>query len=164
MKPCVYHRSMVPVEGLEMWTHISNVSMYRKKQMARRGPTEWLREGWARLGTCCIALNGSLLCQQQEQWKIKLLNENGALVEYWLAVVLTTIPGNSGNVDPVSTFVETTKSPVAVALQVLKVVNIVSCVHVIPWITTSSMTRDWLYEWLIVNSHIDLASWNNVDN
>jgi hypothetical protein len=32
---------------------------------------------------------------------MKLLNDDGAFDEYWLALALTTIPENSGNLDPV---------------------------------------------------------------
>ena len=47
-------------------------------------------------------------------------------------------------------------------MQVLCVGNIVSCAHVIPEIDTSSKTGDgWNEQW-IVNSHIDLATWNDV--
>jgi hypothetical protein len=57
--------------------------------------------------------------------KIKLQNEDGAFVEYWLAVAQTTIPQNSGNFDPVSKFVQLRKAPAEVALQVFSVGNIV---------------------------------------
>jgi len=69
--------------------------------------------------------------QLQRLFKIKLQNEDGAFVEYWLALVLTTIPENSGNLDPVSKFVQLRKAPAAVALQVFSVGNIVGCAHVI---------------------------------
>ena len=51
-------------------------------------------------------LNGRLVWQLQRQFKIKLLNENRAFVEHWLALVLTTIPEKSGNLDPFSKFVQ----------------------------------------------------------
>ena len=88
------------------------------------------------------ALNGRLPWQLQRLFKIKLLNKDGAFVEYWLALALTTMPENSGNLDPVSKFVQVTKAPVAVALEVFSMGNIVGCAHVVPEITTSSYTGD----------------------
>ena len=96
--------------------------------------------------------------------KIKLLNEDGAFVEYWLALALTTIPENSGNLDPVSKFAQVRKAPAAVALQVFSVGNIFGCVHVIPEIATSSKTGHGRNELWIVNSQIDLGTWNDVYN
>jgi hypothetical protein len=110
------------------------------------------------------ALNGHLPWQLQRLFKIELQNEDGAFVGYWLALALTTIPENSGNLDPVSKFVRVRKAPAAVALQVFSVGNIVGCAHVIPETATSSKTGDGLNERWIVNSHIDLATWNDVYN
>jgi hypothetical protein len=86
------------------------------------------------------ALNGHLPWQQQRLLKIELLNEDGAFVEYWLAMALTTIPENSDNLDRVSKFVQVTRAPAAIALQVFSVGNIVGPAHVIPEIATSSKT------------------------
>jgi len=100
----------------------------------------------------------------QQLFKIKLLNEDGALVEYGLGQGLTTIPENLGNLDPVSNFVQVKKVPAALALQVWSVQNIVGCAHVIPEIATSRKTWDgWNEQW-IVYIHIDLATWNDVYN
>jgi hypothetical protein len=71
-----------------------------------------------------------------------LQNEDGAFVEYWLAMVLTTIPENSGHLDLVSYFVLVRKALAAVAWQVFSMENIVGCAHVIPEIATSSKTGD----------------------
>jgi len=115
-------------------------------------------------GRCYGAPNGRLPWQLQQLFKIKLLNKDGAFVEYWLALALTTIPQNSGNLEPVSKFVQVRKAPAAVALQVFRVGNIFGCVHVIPEIAASSKTGDgWNEQW-IVNSHIYLATWNDVYN
>jgi len=97
----------------------------------------WVKQRPAR---CCGALNGHLPWQLQRLFKIKLLHEDGAFVEDWLALALTTIPENSCNLDPVLKFVQVRKAPAAVALQVLNVGNIVGCAHVIPEIATSSKT------------------------
>jgi hypothetical protein len=79
-------------------------------------------------------------------------------------MAFTTIPENSGNLDPVSEFVQVGKAPSDVALQGFSMGNIVSCAHVIPVIATSSKTADgWNKQW-IVNSHIDLVTWNDVYN
>jgi hypothetical protein len=110
------------------------------------------------------ALNGRLPWQLQRLLKIKLQNEDGAFVEYWLPLALTTIPENSGNLDPVSKFVQLRNALAAVALQVFSVGNIVGCAHVIREIATSSKTGDGWNERWIVNSHLDLATWNDVYN
>jgi hypothetical protein len=66
--------------------------------------------------------------------------------------------------DPVSKFVQVSKAQAAIPLQVFSVGNIVGCAHVIPEFATSSKTGDgWNEQW-IVNSHIDLATWNDVYN
>jgi hypothetical protein len=110
------------------------------------------------------ALNGRLPWQLQRLFKIKIQNEDGAFVEYWLALALTTIPGNLGNLDPVSKCVQVRKAPAADAWQVFSVGNIVGCAHVIPEAATSSTTgAGWNERW-IVNSHIDLVTWNDVYN
>jgi hypothetical protein len=121
---------------------------------------------WAkqRPGRCNGALNGHLSWQLQRLFKIKLLNDDGACVEYWLALAVTTIPENSGNLDPVSKFVQVIKAPAAIALHDFRVGNIVGCAHVIPEIATSSKPGDgWRGPW-IVNSQIDLVTWNDVYN
>jgi hypothetical protein len=56
------------------------------------------------------------------------------------------------------------KAPAAVALPVFSVGNIVGCAHVIPEIATSIQTGDGRNERWIVNSHIDLAMWNDEYN
>jgi len=138
MELCIYHGIKVRVEGLEG---------ERISQMCRcTGSQSWCRgdrqNDWVSVkqcpGRCYGTLNGRLPWQLQRLFKIKLFNEDGAFVEYWLALALTTIPENSGNLDPVSKFVQVRKAPAAVALQVFSVGNIVSCAHVIPEIATSS--------------------------
>jgi hypothetical protein len=42
--------------------------------------------------------------------------------------------------------------------------NIVGCAHIIPEIATTSKTGNGWNERWIVNSHIDLATWNDVYN
>jgi len=127
----------------------------------RRNDSVWVKQCPER---CYGALNGRLPWQLQRLFKIKLLNEDGAFVEYWLALVLTTIPENSGNLNPVSKFVQVRKAPAAVALHVFRVGNIVGCTHIIPEMATSCKTGDGRNERWIVNSHIDLSTWNGVHN
>jgi hypothetical protein len=99
----------------------------------------WVKQ---RPGRCCGALNGPLPWQLQRLFKIKLQNEYGTFIEDWLAMALTTIPEHSGNLDPVSKFVQVRKAPADVALQVFRVGNIVGCAQVIPEIATSTKTGD----------------------
>jgi hypothetical protein len=80
------------------------------------------------------------------------------LVEYWLALALTTRPENSGNFDPISKLVQVRQASAAGALEVISVGNIVGCAHLIPEIATSNQTGgEWTKRW-IVNSHIDLGN------
>ena len=115
-------------------------------------------------GRCYGALNGRLPWQLQRPFIIKILNEDGAFVEYWLGPVLTTIPENSGNLDPLSKFVPARKILTAVAWQVFSMGNIVGCAHIIPEIATSSKTGEGRNEQWIVTSHIDLVTGNDVYN
>jgi len=115
-------------------------------------------------GRCYGTLNGRLLWQLQRLLKIKLLNKDGAFIEYLLALALTTIPENSGNLDPISKFVQVRKALAAVALHVVNVGNIVGCTYIIPEIATSSKTGDGRNEQWIVSGHIDLVTWNDVYN
>jgi len=164
MELCIYHGINVQVEGLEG---------ERISQMCRStGSQSWhggdRRNNWVgmkqRPGRCYGALNGHLPWQLQQLFKIKLQNKDGAFVEYWLALALTTTPENSGHLDPVSKFVQVRKAPAAIALQVFSVGNIVGCAHVIPEIATCSKTGHERNEGWNVNSHIDLATWNDVYN
>jgi len=75
--------------------------------------------------------------------------------------MLTTIPENSGNLDPISQFREVRKAPAAVSSKVFSVGNIVGCAHVIPKIAAGCKTGDGMNGRCIVNSHIDLATWND---
>jgi len=164
MECCIYHSLRVQVACLER-EPISLICWCTGSQSWREGD-RWDDWVWAkqRPGRCYGALNGRLRWQLQWPFKIKLLNKDGTFVEYWLALALTTIPEKSGNLDPVSNFVQVRKAPTAVALQVFSVDNIVGCAHVIPAIATSSKTGDGQNQRWIVNSHIDLATWNNEYN
>jgi len=164
MELCIYHGIKVQVEGLDS-EQLSQMCQCTGSQSWRGGDwrNDWV---WVKqpLGRCYGVLNGRLPWQLQRLFKIKLLNEDGAFVEYWLALALTTIPENSGNLDPISQFVQVRKAPAAIALQVFSVGNIVDCAHVIPEIATISKTGDGWNERWIVNSHIYLVTWNDVYN
>jgi len=164
MELCIYHAIKVQLEGLE-GECISQICRCTGSQ-SWHGGDQWNDWVWVkqRLGRCYCALNGRLQWQLQQLFKIKLLNEDGAFVEYWLALALTTIAGNSGNLDHVSKLVQVRRAPEAVALQVFSVGTIVGCAHVILEIATSSKTGDGRNERWIVNSHIDRATWNDVYN
>jgi len=164
MELCICHGIKVQVEGLDgecitqMWRCTGSQSWCGGD---RRNDWVWVKQ---RPGRCYGGLNGRLPWQLQRLFKIKLLNKDGAFVEYWLALALTTIPENSGNLDAISKFVQWRKALAAVGLQVFSMGNIVGCAHVIPEIATSSKTGDRWNEGWIVNSHIDLATWNDVYN
>jgi len=106
MELCIYHGIQVQVEGLE-GECISQMCRCTGSQSCHGGDRQddwvWVKQC---LGRYCGVLNGRLLWQMQSLLKIKLQNENGTFVEYWLALVPTTIPENSGNLDQVSKFVQ----------------------------------------------------------
>jgi len=164
MELCSYHGIKVQVEGSEC-ERISQMCRCTESQSWRGGDrrNDWV---WVKQlpGRCYGALNGCLPWLLQSLFKIKLQNKEGAFVENWLALALTTIPENSGNLDPVSTFVQVVKAPAAIAFQVVSMGNVVGCAHVIPEIATSSKLGNGRNERWIVNSHIDLATWNDVYN
>jgi hypothetical protein len=91
-----------------------------------------------------------------------LQNEDQPLVEYWLALPLAAIPDNSGILYSVPKILLVRNALAAVALKVFKGGNIVGCAHVIPEIATSSNTGDRHNKQWIVNSHMDLATSNDV--
>jgi hypothetical protein len=164
MELCIYNGIKVQVEGLH-GERISQIWRYTGSQswhgVNRRHDCVWVTQ---RPGRCYGALNGRLPWQLQRLFKVKLLNEDGAFVEYWLALALTPIPENSGNLDSASKFVHVRKAPAAVAFQDFSVGNIVGCADVIPEIAASSKTGDGRNARWIVNSHIALATWNDVYN
>jgi hypothetical protein len=66
--------------------------------------------------------------------------------------------------DPGSKFVQVRKATAAVALQVFSVGYIVGCAHVFPEIAACSKTGDGWNERWILNTHIELVTWNDVYN
>jgi len=106
MELWIHHALKAQVEGLngehisQMWRCTGSQSW---REGDRRNDCMWVKQ---LLGRCKGALNGRLPWQLQQLFKITLQNKNGAFVEYWLALALTTIPANSGYLDPVSKFVQ----------------------------------------------------------
>jgi len=164
MELCIFHGIKVQVQGLD-GEYISQICRCTVSQSQRRGDRRndwvWVQQ---RPGRCYGAVNGRLLWQLQRLLKIKLLNENGAFIKCWWALALTTIPENSGNLNPVLKFVQFTKALAAVVFQVFSVGNIVGCGHIIQVIAASSKTGDGRNAQWIVNSNIDLATWTDVYN
>jgi len=162
MEFCIKHSIKVQVEGLDA-ERISQMCRCTQTQVWRRGDwwNDWV---WVNQcpGRCYGTLNGHLPWQLQRLFKIKLLHEDGVFVEYWFALALTSIPEDSGNLDPVSKLVQVRKALAATALQVSSMENMVGSAHVNTEIVTSSKTGDRRNKRWIVNSHIDLATWNDV--
>jgi hypothetical protein len=162
MELSIYHGIKVQVEGLEgeriseMWRCAGSQSWQAED---RRNNWVWVMQRPVR---CYGALNGGLPWQLQQLFKIKLQNKDRAFVEYWLAMALTAIPENWCNLDPVSKFVQVGKALAAVTLQLFSVGNIVGCAHVIPAKASCTKTGDGRNKRWIVNSHIHLATWNDV--
>jgi len=160
----IYHSIKFRVQDLE-GKHISRIWQCTESWswQGEDGQNNWV---WVKQhqGRCYGAINGRLLWQLQRRFKIKLQNEDGTFIEYSLALVLTTIPGNLGNLDPVLQCVQVGKVPVAIALQVFRVGIIVDWAHEIPEIATSSKAEDGRNVRWIVNSHWDLATGNDVYN
>ena len=105
MELCIYHGIKVKVEGLE-GECISQICWCPGSQSwcggARPKDGVWVKQC---PGRWYGALNRRLPWQLQRLFKIKLLKEDRAFVEYWLALALTTIPRNLGKMHPVSKFV-----------------------------------------------------------
>jgi hypothetical protein len=102
--------------------------------------------------------------QLQPVFKIKILNKNAAAVESWLALVHTTIPENSSNLNHVLKFVHVRNAQAAVALLVFIMGNIVGYSHVFRLIATSGKTRDGRMARWIVDSHVDLETWIDISH
>jgi hypothetical protein len=94
MELCIYHSMKVQFEGLD-GECISQMCRCTGSQSWRGGNR---RNNWVWVkqhpGRCYGALNGRLPWELPRLFKIKLVNEDGAFVQYWIALVLTTIPEN----------------------------------------------------------------------
>jgi len=146
MELCIYHGIKVHVGGLEVEL-LSQMCRCTGSQ-SWRGGDRWNTWVWVKQcpGRCYGWLNGCLPWQLQQLFKIKLQNEDGAFVEYRLALTVATIPETSGNLDPILKYVQMINAPAAVAFRAFRVGNIVGSTHVIPVIATSTKTADGLNE------------------
>jgi len=158
---CIYHGIKVQLEGLE-GKYIPQICRYTSSQSwhGENRQNDWL---WVKqcLVRCYGVLIGHLLWQLQRLFNMYLLNNDGAFVEYSLALAITTIPENSCKLDPNSKFVQVWEAPAAGALQVFSVGNIFGGAHVIPEIAIISNTGNRRNEWWIGNSHINLPTSND---
>jgi len=164
MELSIYYDIRIPLEGLDR-EHITQMCQWRETQREsgadRRNDWVWVKQcPWR----CDDAVNGRLLWLLQRVLKITLQNMDAAVVEYILALTLTTIPENSGNLDPVSEFVQVRNAPAAIVFLLFRVGNIVGCALVSPEIAATSMAGHGQTKRWIVNSPIDLATWNDVYN
>jgi len=105
MAHCIYDGIKMEGEGLDG----EQISL----KCRCTGSHSWLgrdrQNDWLSLKQCLgfgyCTVNRRLPWQLQRLFIINLQNNDGAYVEYWLALVHTTMPENSGNLDPVSKFV-----------------------------------------------------------
>ena len=162
MELCIHEGIQVQAEGIN-GECICQMSRCTGSQ-SWHGGNRWNDWVWVKqprrrcYGTPNERLPGQLL----RLFKIKLHNKDGSFLEDWLAVALTTIPENSGNLDAISKFGQVGKESAAIALQVARVGNIVGCTHGIPKIATGSKTGDGRNKRWIVHGHVDLETWNDV--
>jgi len=161
MELCIYHDIKAQVECLE-GERISHICRCTGSQRWHEGDRQndlvWVKQG---TGWCYGALNRCLPWQLQRLFKINLHNKDGAFVEYWFTLELTTIPENLSNLDPISKFVQVKNALAAIALHVFSMGNMAGYPHAIPEIATSSNTGSGRNQRWIVISHIDLASCND---
>ena len=157
---CIYHAIKVEVDDYDG---------ERKTQMCRcTGNQHWRggesRNDWVwvrqRPGPVYGALQGRLPCQLLRLFKMRFQDDDGYWVDHWMTFARKTIAENSGKLDPVSQFAQVkAPSTSGATYQVFTVGNVVGCPHVIPEkpFTDPNKNERW-----IVNSHIDLMTWNKV--
>jgi hypothetical protein len=103
------------------------------------------------------SFNGRLPWQLQRLFKLNVYVAEGEYVEYSLALAGKTVPENSGNLEPVSKCAKVRLSAPENEFKIFNAGNIIGCAHVIPErACTDNIQND---RW-IVNSHIDLETWN----
>ena len=104
------------------------------------------------------ALQGKIPYRLRRLFKLHVVHPRGKTT-FWLAYVELTKPANGGMPEKASKLVRVVKPPVGEPFMVISAANIVGAAHVIPEEAISSPVenRGW-----IVNSHIDLATWNDV--
>jgi hypothetical protein len=91
-------------------------------------------------------------------FKLRVIHP-GSKNTFWLAYVEVTKPANGGTPESASQLVRVVKQSSGGTYAVISAENIVGAAHLIPEepISSKSENKGW-----IVNSHIDLATWNNI--
>jgi len=104
------------------------------------------------------ALQGRIPNRLLRLFKLHVIHARGENT-FWLAYVELTRPANGGMPERASKLVRVVKPTSGEAFMVISAANIVGAAHVIPEETISSgvENKGW-----VVNSHIDLATWNDV--
>lgn len=104
------------------------------------------------------ALQGRLPYQMLRLFKLQVVHARGSNT-FWLAYVHLTKPANGGMPEKASQLVRVVKSMSGEVNAVISAGNIVGAAHLIPEepISSGRENKGW-----IVNSHIDLATWNDV--
>jgi hypothetical protein len=104
------------------------------------------------------ALQGRLPYRMLRLFKLRVVHSRGENT-FWLAYVEVTKPANGGMPESASQLVRVVKVSSGGAYAVISAGNIVGAAHLIPEEPISSKleNKGW-----IVNSHIDLATWNDV--
>ena len=93
-------------------------------------------------------------------WLFKLQVEHPREKDtFWLAYVELTKPANGGMPEKASKLMRVVRPTTGELDTVISIGNIVGATHVIPEepVSSGSENKGW-----IVNSHIDLATWNDV--
>jgi hypothetical protein len=106
------------------------------------------------------ALQGRLPCRMLRLFKLLVVHAREQRGEtFWLAYVELTKPANGGMPERASGLVRVVKPATGEVDAVISAGNIVGAAHVIPEepATSRSENKGW-----IVNSHIDLATWNDI--
>jgi hypothetical protein len=119
-----------------------------------------LREGVPERQLPWKALRGRLPVRLLVAFKISLLTEKGAqLPDLQLALVETTQVVNGGKPDCATSMVRVARPTGRVGYQILHLDSIDGAAHVIPLHPKPRENKAW-----IVNSHIDVETWNEVTN
>lgn len=104
------------------------------------------------------ALQGRMPYRLIRLFKLRILHPRG-MTTFWLAYVEQTRPANGGMPERASKLVRVVKPASGDGFVVISAANIVGAAHLIPEEPCSS--REENKGW-VVNSHIDLTTWNDV--
>ena len=155
----VYHGIQVPVNDMHGDQAIQNVRCTGDSTWHGQEPRHdwvWVKVSHTREGQVVAykALQGRVPYRL-----LKLFKLNARERLFWCAFVETTIPGAGGMPERVSSMVRVTKPTTGSGYTVISGENIVGAAHLIPEepVSSGKPNKGW-----IVNSHIDLATWNKV--